>query len=382
MSIFIQGMIPQMNDEVFRNEEFLSAINNSTIPDSFSEFSVLHNLGNNWISLGGWEFNISRSIHPSATFQQIERGWNGLIQEGVHVDVLFLCLFIKVLLDNASTKIVDEEPELIEIIRLCYWYDRCSHNLIDGCDTFCHKKKEIRGLLGKGVRTSMGSFLQFKLDYDRTDFHQYYEEVKPMLYAITHRKAPKGFVKKLTEFRHTIYSFVSELIFYALVVEESFSMHFINYSEIKSPDCFVDNKSAEVKGVMDEISYQDKIEKSVYEEVIGLLKRSKVYIKINEGLRKANIIALDVTGSSLGYSINQYSSQNHKPFLALEAIRQAIDMLKESITINSYFIPIIVFAQSYSHDKNYQMSVITIRCPVTVDISCLGIKVDLSKIHV
>lgn len=184
MSTFIQSMIPQVNNGVFRNEEFLSAINNSTIPDSFSDYSVLHNLGNNRISLGGWEFDILRSTHPSATFQQIERGWNGLIQEGIHVDVLVLCLFIKVLLDNASTRIVDEEPELIEIIRLCYWYDTCSHNLIDGCNTFRYKKNEIQRILGKGARTSIGSFLPFKLDYDRTDLHQYYEDVKPKLNAI------------------------------------------------------------------------------------------------------------------------------------------------------------------------------------------------------
>ena len=91
---------------------------------SRSEVFIL-GIGNNWISLGGWRFDVSRSIHPSATFQQIERGWNDLVQEGIHIDILVLCLFIKAIWDNTSSRIVDEETELIEIIRLCYWYYRC-----------------------------------------------------------------------------------------------------------------------------------------------------------------------------------------------------------------------------------------------------------------
>lgn len=71
--------------------------------------------------------------------------------------------------------------------------------------------------------------------------------------------------------------------------------------------------------------------------------------------------------------------QSHTPFPTSEAIRQAVNVLNAPITIDSYYIPIIIFAQSYSQDQDYLMSVITIRCPVFPNNSCLNMKIDSAK---
>ena len=118
-------------------------------------------------------------------------------------------------------------------------------------------------------------------------------------------------MEALREIRHSIYRFVSEFMFFSLASESGFDIVFIKTNlQEKNPDLFINTIPADIKTLIDEIQYQDKIEDSLFEEILFSLQRNRLISKINEGLKQGIIIVLDATGTSLGYAINLYASQN------------------------------------------------------------------------
>jgi hypothetical protein len=83
------------------------------------------NVGEEVIMLGGWKFNVSRMIYRYATINEILEGWNHLLHEKIPVDILFLSLFIRTILDRDNPESIGKEPELIVVLKLCYWYHKC-----------------------------------------------------------------------------------------------------------------------------------------------------------------------------------------------------------------------------------------------------------------
>jgi hypothetical protein len=124
-------------------------------------------------------------IYPSATVKEVLEGWAEFIKDGILADLLFLTLFIRIMLDPAcNTEAIKEEPELIELLRLSYWYQRCRRMNSQG--TFVQKVQEIREELGEGVRTKMEKYRVFSNLDNSMDTAQYYLEVlRPVLYALS-----------------------------------------------------------------------------------------------------------------------------------------------------------------------------------------------------
>ena len=81
--------------------------------------------GEEVIMLGGWKFNVSRVIYANATVNDILDGWNNLLHENIPVDILFLCLFIRTIFDRDKPESLGQQPELVALLKLCYWYHRC-----------------------------------------------------------------------------------------------------------------------------------------------------------------------------------------------------------------------------------------------------------------
>lgn len=357
---------------IMNNQRFLSITyhaGNNIALDNYDE--IPQDTHDNIVAFGGWEFKISKLVYPNATAKKILDGWAKLTQDGIPTDMLFLTLFIRTMFDNTcNTEAIKEEPELIELLRLCYWYQICYG--IDSQNTLVHKVQEIKEELGKGVRTKMEKYnLPLRSDFD-SDLTQYHRELQPVLYAIKQRRAPAGFHDDLEAIRHSSYGFVSECMFYSLA-----NILFNKKKEgAKNPDVYINKVSSEVKPIIDEIQYQDQIEDNLLEEILYSIKRNKLVYKINEALeQRANIVILDATGTSLGYAMNLYTSQHNKTYSVQKSIDIAIELVNSG---SKDYVPIIVFAQSIDTEYNFRLSMTMVPCPVTAKKNSI-LQVDVSK---
>lgn len=92
------------------------------------------NCGNDFVILGG--FNISSTIHANGTADDVIKGWN-MFDKDMGRDVikrLFQPFFYHAV-SNAKLlpvhKLRNKEPYLIELLRLSYWYYKCSLMQVD-----------------------------------------------------------------------------------------------------------------------------------------------------------------------------------------------------------------------------------------------------------
>jgi hypothetical protein len=335
-------------------------------------------IGNGIVCLGGWEFKVSKMVYPKATIKEVMDGWTKLIEDDIPVDLLFLTLFIRTILDpTCNTEAISEEPELVQILRLAYWYQRS--RVMNSQNTFGHKVQEIREELGQGPRTKMEKYAVFSnLDRGMDTTQYYHEVVKPVMYAIRQGKAPAGFVNEIKEIRHSIYQVVSECSFYSLVAEEGLDILFKTKKEgEKNPDAIVHRIASEVKTIIDQLQYQDKIDDNLLEEILNSIQRNKLTRKINDALEQtAQIVVLDATGTSLGYALNLYVSQHDKTYSVRKSIDTAIELVESG---SMDYVPILVFAQSVDTHYNFRLSMTMVPCPISQTNDNNTFRVDLSK---
>ncbi|MFY9795686.1 MAG: hypothetical protein WAJ93_08355 [Candidatus Nitrosopolaris sp.] len=265
--------------------------------------------GEEVIMLGGWKFNVSRVIYANATVNDILDGWNNLLHENIPVDILFLCLFIRTIFDRDKPESLGQQPELVALLKLCYWYHRCIK--MRSNIAFNNKIAEITDEFGLSTQAEKFG-LPIRANFGN-DTKRYLEELQPILLAIAKRKAPRGFTDMLWRIRHSVWRFKSEYLFYSLADEAGFTISIIKNNKLqKTPDVILNTIPAEVKTILDKMEYQEKIESSVFEEILASFNKSKIFKKINEGLSQGSkIIILDATTTSLGYIVSYYVS-THK----------------------------------------------------------------------
>jgi hypothetical protein len=227
-------IISEMSDEfkckdkfIMDNQKFLGMIYRPDNGILLTEYDMTPqdvtrevNFGEEVIMLGGWKFNVSRVIYTYATINEILEGWKDLLHEKIPVDILFLSLFIITILDRDKSESIGKEPELVVLLKLCYWYHKCV--IMDSNNNFQYKKNEIRGELGKGLLAKAEQYQLPTRANLGSDTRQYFENLQPILFAIGKRMAPPGFTVMLLEIRHSVYRFVSEFLFYSLGDEADF----------------------------------------------------------------------------------------------------------------------------------------------------------------
>ncbi|MGB8936075.1 MAG: hypothetical protein WCC17_13315 [Candidatus Nitrosopolaris sp.] len=301
------------------------------------------NVGEEVIILGGWKFNVSRVIYTYATINDIVEGWKELLHENIPVDILFLSLFVRTILETDNPKSMGREPELVVLLKLCYWYYRCLK--MDSDNNFQYKVNEIKAELGKGLFAKAEQFqLPIRVNLGG-DTQKYFETLQPTLSAIGQRMAPHGFTDTLLEIRHSVWRYVSEFLFYSLGDENNFMISIIKTnSPRKTRDLYLNTIPSDVKTVLDKLKFQEKIEDNLLQEILFSLKRDKIFKKINEGLSQGGkIIILDATVPSLGYAINYYASIHNKTLDLQTAIN---DSIRYANSNTQDYAPVLIFAQS------------------------------------
>ncbi len=93
------------------------------------------------------------------------------------------------MLDNLDSRLKDEEPEILELLRLCYWVHKCSclHNMGKLDPSFVYKMEEIKQQLGSGIRKAAENY-QLPVTVDAAhNFQDYNKKIHQILYIISQK---------------------------------------------------------------------------------------------------------------------------------------------------------------------------------------------------
>ena len=133
---------------VWRCGRLLDLLKNSDIIMDEKEYRP-RKIGNDFVALGGWEFNVSSTIYAKATPDDVIKGWN-MFNDDIGRDIMDRLVqpFFYRAVEDANNYPISElrnhEPEMIELLRFSYWYYK---NSTISDNTFPSKCKEIRGKL-------------------------------------------------------------------------------------------------------------------------------------------------------------------------------------------------------------------------------------------
>jgi len=253
------------------------------------------------------------------------------------------------------------EPETLEVLRLCYWINRCKQIITDN-KSFQTKLIEIKDSLSFQKQIEVKEQLNRKL----VDFGRIIKDVKiPFRDRVLRTNE---LVKELEMFRGNVSSVFPELMLAALVHEAGFGVSFIpTISGIKTCDLVVESYKTEVKTFLDIYGEGTKIESNLVKEIECTLKRDKAVNDIKESLlKKAEIIFLNLTFSSLALGFAKYNFEKRINFSLSKALNESISLAKQNrLKPLIDRIPVVVFTTLIDAiDCDYKIFFYTIPYPV------------------
>jgi hypothetical protein len=308
--------------------EFLSAI----IPSPpFRAKELDHGptlVDHNTISICGFTIDVSSTVHEKCTASDIIEGWK-LLGDNVDVDSILQPLFIHTVKEVKAIEQCLHEPLLIEALRLCYWFLKCSR--IDSKNTFHFKVEEITGRL-KGDLENMSKF--------KTTIKSDLGVVIPA----RARTVGDEFEKYMGEVPVSLWSIIPELKFAALTAEAGHEVTFDPHG-----DFLADGMKCEVKEMNDQgfiVTHPDgsmsfEYKKSdldnsltIDQEIELFLARKKTQDRVNEGLRQGRIVFMDATHTDTGYFLCDKTSASDPEYHIFHVINGAIETTKHDDSLS------------------------------------------------
>lgn len=154
-------IIAQIND---------NRINKSELSQTLEDLLILEIKNERSISILGWEFDVQIAIYSSATSSEVKSGFDFMVDSNIPLDTYLNAFLIKAIDDNLNPEepkqyqemIIDikSEPELLELLRLCYWINKCKMAISNSFNNKFNEVKEQLELGGKDkVETSFGILL-------------------------------------------------------------------------------------------------------------------------------------------------------------------------------------------------------------------------------
>ena len=116
------------------------------------------------IVIGGWQFDVKAFIYPDAKCEDILSGWDYLCILGIPVDVLSLGLLCLAILEIDDPRIMEEEPELVDLLRLCFWVNKCATLMKTGKldSSLSYKIDELENEIGQGIKIHLQIHIRFQ----------------------------------------------------------------------------------------------------------------------------------------------------------------------------------------------------------------------------
>jgi hypothetical protein len=305
------------------------------------------------ISFTAWNFNVPGTVYSEANSNDIVNGWDLLTNQNIPLISYSKGFYTTSLSswlshDPKDNVDVDEdtvinnilEPESLEILRLSYWVNKCKQIMKDKV-SFETKLGEVRSSLKFQNETQFKERLNRKL----TIFGRIMKDIGiPYWERDLHARE---LVCQLETLRSNISSYVPEFMLAALTHEAGFETNFIPSSEEEKKCDLLVRKlyKVEVKTFLDKSEKGRRIEDNLEDEIKGTLKRSKAIRDINESLaKKAEIIFMFLTFSSLSIGFAKYTFEKNMKFPLSESLIQSISLAEQNrLPAGIEQIPIVVF---------------------------------------
>jgi hypothetical protein len=339
--------------DVLDDEEFIAMLSN---PENISKDDLFPaETGDRKITLNGWKFDISRTIFPDAKVEEVLKGWR-LIGKEIPIDIFSLIFFIRSADDYLRLGLTyynGYEPDLLELLRLCYWYYKSSQ--VTNIE-LAHKRSEICKQLGHKLPNK----IRIYFSGDTKDFNK--ELTKELNIIKTHKLLSGGFYRLRNEFREKVSSYVSEFMIASLAARDNFAVKFAEQVKNKKNfDMFIENIPAEVETILDQIPWAERHEPKLDKEICDSLKRDKITEKIDEALQQnGKIVFLHGTVSSLGWGLSEEVSQSMIDLSFKKAITRAINDVTSGSKI---FVPVVIITTCIDYDGQYRISAFYVSYP-------------------
>lgn len=338
----------ELDSNVMDPQQFERFLSN---PREISETDFIPNrVCQNFIELGGWKFNVSRTIFEGGSVDDVIEGWKRL-SDVVSMDLLSLVFFLRTVYENLKLGLTYEkgyETDLLELLRLCHWYYRCSK--VEKID-LSYKQSELHEQLGGDLCTRAKKYL-FK-EPNRTT-HEFLMDPNALSIIIS-TKLSTELYGITNDFREKVSSYNSEFIIAALAAAYNFRVRFNKKADGKNNfDIFIEEIPCEVETILDQIPWANKPEPELKKEILDSLKRNKMIEKIVGGLKQGGkIIIINSTVSSLSWGINIDASSSKVSYPLERSLKFAVHNVMHSPQTS---IAVVVFGTSIDYDRNYRLS--------------------------
>jgi hypothetical protein len=152
---------------------FINSLRNNpstknNIAQELEHLIVFEIINERMISIIGWEFDVTVWIYPSANSSGVKSGFDFLLNSDIHLRTYLNAFLIKSIDDafnqgRAKAKeyqdtIIDtiSEPEVLELLRLCYWINRCMTTIHR---SFNNKFDEVKNSLNWDTKMNLQKVL-------------------------------------------------------------------------------------------------------------------------------------------------------------------------------------------------------------------------------
>jgi hypothetical protein len=263
--------------------------------------------------------DVTKTVFFRASSSEIMEGWNLLKHAGIplslYVGIFGLNSVVKQLgmsddismtpIKNTDSVRNDLEPLTLELIRLCYWINRCKTDLTG--QSFEVKIQELIGRLRfsdeKAIRAVLGTKM---VDCGRS-MQEKQLEANLRSDRLRNLKESIDFMN----FRRNVSSLIPECMCAVLFKEQGYRVEFNQTSDIRKSDFTLNVSQLEIKTFLDSLTRSNRVRKSLFEEVKTTLKNRKTIRDINEALsQKADAVLLFLTFSSLAIGLAKYTNDN------------------------------------------------------------------------
>ncbi|MFZ0512819.1 MAG: hypothetical protein WAM14_14525 [Candidatus Nitrosopolaris sp.] len=329
-----------------------------TLPDNPQKISktdlIPFHTNQNFLRLGGWKLNISKTIFEDTKVDEVLEGWK-MLSDLLPFDLFSSVLFLRTAYEYLKLGLTYEkgfETDLLELLRLCLWYYRCSK--VENID-LRYKKSELRKQLGGELSVRVKKYLS-------PDPNQSTYELSEVLPVIISTKLSKDIYDITNDFQEKVSSYVSEFTIAALAAVYNFAVRFNQKVEGESNfDMLIQGIPCEVETMLDQVYWAEKQEPELRKEILVSLKREKMKEKIEDALRQgAKIIFVNSTVTSLSWGINIDASRNMQAYPLERAVILAVDHATHSPNSS---VPVMVFGTSIDYERNYRLSAFFVSYP-------------------
>jgi len=373
-------------------ERFFQVLNNET--PLFEELEIIPSESEiGYFTFGYIKFSIHSTIHSDAVIGDILMAHKHF---GKHFHLLFGNLygilnsrlvdeFASYSKENKLEEFMNYEPNVLEIIRLCYWYYQCDFL----SSTFYYKKKEIRRKIYKGILDLFKPYYE-SVSYDNFandyEFNRWVEErVKGFS---PERRKDKRFEQSILELLRVLKSINSELMLawlchrFGKISFDATQTNGHDYDfiingtigvQIKTPFPVYDNKNPFFKKVealeVNGNIADDKLEKEFWNYIFDINQVDKIDKAIEQG---SKIIFFNLSYTHIGYAMERHIVESNKLAGFAKSLSDSIDIASET-----EYLPLIIFLSRTN--VRYNIIGTHLKVPITKDKN--KIKMDRARVQ-